>query len=65
MTTIEKIEKYIAKENLSNGRYEMKYQEATALSELLSLSGSLYAIGLAFDYGRAKGLREAKAGVRA
>lgn len=65
MTTIEKIERYIKSENLSNGRYEMTCQEASAISELLSLGGNLYAIAMAYDYGRAKGLREAKAGVRA
>jgi len=65
MTTLSRIENYIAKEDLSNVRYEMNCEEATALRELISCGGVVLAISMAFDYGRAKGLREARAGIKA
>ncbi len=65
-STIERMKNYIAKEDLSNIRYALTYSEWEALTGVIA-SGekSLFFItSLAFNYGRAKGLREAKAGVR-
>ena len=63
-STIERMKNYIAKEDSSNARYGLSYNEWEALTFIMA-SGekSLFFItALAFNYGRAKGLREAKAG---
>ena len=65
-STIKRMKNYIAKEALSNARYGLTYAEWEAITGIIA-SGekSLFFItALAFNYGRAKGLREAKAGVK-
>ncbi len=63
MNEIEKIKEYIRKSNVSrNRRYDASWKEVLALTTEI---GGVEAIALAFEYGRAKGFRMAKAKERA
>ena len=58
MSEIEKIERYIECTPVNDlARYDMNFPEALAISSLKPME----AITLAFNYGRAKGCRAAKA----
>jgi len=64
MDTIPRIWKYIAKEKIANSiRYQMDLDELLDLKEL-GYTRPHDALCLAFDYGRAKGHRAAKAEMR-
>lgn len=69
MDTIQKIERYIESEkNKRFAGYQMSFQELNQLWDMAyrdNNNGAMYAIYLAFDYGRAKGYRAAKAEMRA
>ncbi len=61
MSEIEKIQRYIARTGVEcseTSPYHMKIAEAFALA---GTSDSVRAVSLAFEYGRAKGYRAAKA----
>ena len=63
MTEIEKMQKYIERTKTGiaiDSQYQMNVQEAVAASSLSPLE----AVSLAFNYGKAKGYRAAKAEVR-
>lgn len=67
MSEIERIRRYIEREKLSEGsRYSMSMVEGLELSRLAYEDKDLPVgiIVLAFNYGRAKGRREAKAEAR-
>ena len=71
MSEIEKMQRYIAKIKKpfnGNRRYDMNIQEAFALAEKAKNNDSDFptfdTVCLAFEYGRAKGYRAAKAEVR-
>lgn len=63
MTEIERIQSYIKKTKTTNSRYSLCFSETRAIRDVAS-KDLLEAICTAFDYGRAKGYREAKAEVR-
>ncbi len=59
MSEIEKIQRYIERSNVPcNRRYIATIKETFAMAEEM---GRIEAIAFAFDYGRAKGYRMAKA----
>ncbi len=67
MTEIEKIERYIARTRINNDdRYCLRSKQAVRMAEQAMECGGLpyEVIVLAFEYGRAKGYRAAKAEVR-
>lgn len=68
MSEIEKMKQYVDKTNIrESDRYQMKMTEWSALVNATQ-HGAEYsagAIALAFNYGKAKGYRAAKAKVRA
>lgn len=68
MTEIEKMQRYIERTKLDkNDKFCMGYCEAVELGRKMKEGDDsmLEAIGLIFDYGKAKGYRAAKAEVRA
>ncbi len=63
MNAIEKIQQYINDSAAPcNEQYDATFQEVL---DIASGMGPIEAVALAFDYGRAKGYRAAKAEVRA
>lgn len=68
MTEIEKIERYIARTRIANReRYYLNLIEAIEMADAISVEDRVTVadiISLAFNYGRAKGYRAAKAEVR-
>lgn len=63
MTLIKRMQRYIEKSKLpENARYEIRIAEVSEL-HMLSVEMPIMAVNLAFDYGRAKGYRMAKAEV--
>lgn len=66
MSEIEKIKKYIERAKMNNDKYYMNFGEACAMAkEARTFDAVLDVISLAFDYGKAKGYRAAKAEGRA
>ena len=66
MTEIEKMQKYIERTNLDKNRMCLGFVEACALAkEAKTADDALEMVALAFNYGKAKGYRAAKAEVRA
>lgn len=64
MSEIEKMERYISNTSIRNEKqYTMGMVECAAVREVLACD-PYTAITLAFRYGRAKGYRAAKAGMR-
>lgn len=66
MSEIEKIQRYIERTSMKNGKgkaYQMNLQEMFGLAHMTE-DDCLAAICMAFDYGKAKGYRAAKAEVR-
>lgn len=61
MSGIEKIQRYIDITNVAPGRYQMSISDVFALSNMTKKEPT-NAIITAFEYGKAKGYREAKAG---
>lgn len=59
MTTIEKIRNYIDKTKTFSDRYDMYTDDVKAI--YLGSSNIVEAMYLTFEFGRAKGLREARA----
>lgn len=65
MDTIQTIVAYIRREKIRNGnRYQMDFHELVALKKL-GCTCPQEALCIAYDYGRAKGHRAAKAEARA
>lgn len=67
MSTIERMERYIQLTKTGNIRYDLKLSETFALVSLINNENSdtaIDAIWIAFQYGRAKGYREATKEVR-
>jgi len=63
MSEIEMIQSYIKESNAPcSERYDASIKEVFAMAQEM---GRVEAVALAFDYGRAKGYRAAKAEVRA
>lgn len=62
MTTFEKIKNFISKEDTSNYRYILCFDEISDI--IINTSGLFAALRFAFDYGRAKGLQEARAAAK-
>lgn len=67
MSEIEKMKRYIERTHMSKGyNYCLVYGEAVELLHTVTDTNSLFEIiALAFDYGKAKGYRAAKAERRA
>lgn len=63
MSGIEKIKRYIAITSVDPGRYQMNLDDVFALSHMTA-NDPTNAIITAFEYGKAKGYRAAKAEVR-
>ena len=69
MSEIEKIKRYIERTKMKTsdtGPYAMNMREAFELAHMAGVGDtlSIKAISMAFDYGKAKGYRAAKAEVR-
>lgn len=66
MTEIEKIQRYIERTKLDKNRMSLGFVEACALTRAATTpDDTLEMIALAFNYGKAKGYRAAKAERRA
>lgn len=66
MTEIEKIKKYIERTKMNKEKYYLNFGEACAMAkEARTFDTVLDVIDLAFEYGKAKGYRAAKAERRA
>lgn len=66
MTEIEKMQRYIERTKLDKNRMCLDFSEACALAkEAKTADAALEMVALAFNYGKAKGYRAAKAEVRA
>lgn len=63
MTEIEKMKQYIERTKVKDD-HDVYVMRAREVMTLLSCNDPADAIGLAFDYGKAKGYRAAKAEVR-
>lgn len=65
MTEIEKIKRYIERTKMGEGNYYLNFGEACAMAKEARTSNAVMeTIALAFNYGKAKGYRAAKAEVR-
>lgn len=64
MSEMEKIQRYIDKTEFDTSRWQMRLDELFAFRDEAEAGNLLTTICAAFDYGRAKGYRAAKAEVR-
>ena len=66
MSNIEKIRRYIELTDVKDGdKYSMRLSDICAIYELINAGTEYGAIAIAFDYGRAKGYRMARAEAKA